>query len=266
MEGIYILKLGGSIITDKKSGRPRMRLARVKQIAREIATARSKMPGLKLIILYGGGSYGHPLAHRFRVHERPLSADAFMGIGYTVTAMRELGTRLAKVLLDAGIPVLPLQTSSLGRLRRDSFAFTDASLIKTAVSNGGIPLLGGDVVFSERNRSVIVSADIIAVAMASIFKNTRILFATDTDGVYPSFPPKKGVRPYAELYHAGIRRILKRLGTHDNLSTDVTGAMGGKLRALLNTPTAHAMIFNGNKNGIFGRVLLGKKEGTYVTP
>ncbi|OGG71844.1 hypothetical protein A3E65_02815 [Candidatus Kaiserbacteria bacterium RIFCSPHIGHO2_12_FULL_56_13] len=97
MKGPMIIKLGGSIITEKKSGKPVARVREIKRLAREIAKAHRGRP---LILLYGGGSFGHPLARQYRLSGRALSRGAFFGLGKTSAAMRVLGEVLAGALMD----------------------------------------------------------------------------------------------------------------------------------------------------------------------
>ncbi|PIR84030.1 hypothetical protein COU18_01320 [Candidatus Kaiserbacteria bacterium CG10_big_fil_rev_8_21_14_0_10_51_14] len=263
MRNIRIIKLGGSIITDKKAGRPILRTRRIQEIAREIAIALAKKPSRRIILLYGAGSFGHPLAHRYGLLSKSLSKHTFVGVGYTVAAMRELGTHLAKLFLDAGIPVVPLQTSSFAYVQRGRLYFTDLAIVEDILKNGGVPLLGGDVVFSDHKRTTIASADTLAVELADRLKNVRLLFASDTDGVYATFPPRKHEKPLQKLDRVSLNRLLKTMRSKTT-RTDVTGAMGGKLRALLAAHNTTAVVFNGNTRGNLSAVLSGKKRGTEV--
>ncbi|MEE9188865.1 MAG: hypothetical protein V3U36_05795, partial [Anaerolineales bacterium] len=57
-QSLTLLKLGGSLITDKS--RPRtLRLETLVRLADEIASALQQRPSLRLIIGHGAGSYGH---------------------------------------------------------------------------------------------------------------------------------------------------------------------------------------------------------------
>lgn len=241
-----------------------MRSDRVREIARIIAQARSRKTGLKIIILYGGGSFGHPLAHRYRLIDQRLSAHAFTGVGHTASAMRDLGNRLAAVFLEAGIPIMPLQTSSFVSVRRGRVHFANFSMIQTILKNGGVPLFGGDVAFKDSTHSTIISADSLAVELARMLTAVKLLFATDTDGVYAAFPPRKDERPLISLNRAELRNLLKKQRVAD-IGTDVTGGMLGKLRALLAARNTTATIFGGNSLGSLAAVLKGKRRGTRIT-
>lgn len=240
-----------------------LRTRRIKEIAREIVRVRAKKGNPRLILLYGAGSFAHPLAHRYRLLDSPLSADTLEGVGYTVSATRELGTRLCLLLLEAGIPVVPLQTSSFTSVRRGRLHFTDLSILQTVLKKGGVPLLGGDVVFSNGERTAIASADRLAVALAKKLKPARLFFASDTDGVYSTFPPRKGEYPITKLNRTEIQNLLKTQHLK-TMRTDVTGAMPGKLNALLDARGTTATIFNGNTKGTLADVLLGKRHGTQI--
>ena len=57
-----VLKLGGSVITDK-AGDCTIRTDRIAACVGEIA----RRPGIKVVLVHGAGSCGHPQAHRHRL-------------------------------------------------------------------------------------------------------------------------------------------------------------------------------------------------------
>ena len=259
MKGPMIVKLGGSVITDKRRNKPIARMRDIKRLAREIAKARRSRP---LILLYGGGSFGHPLARQYRLSGRALSRGAFFGLGKTSAAMRVLGGVLAGALMDEGIPIVPLQTSAFVKEEKGRLISTNLPLLKTILAKGGVPLLGGDGVIADGRRIEIASADRLAVTLARHFHSHKVFFATDVDGVYKTFPPKKEERP--------LRTITRKsLGAFSQTSAkgnarDVTGAMGGKLRALFALRACTVTIFNGLTPGALGEVLRDKQHGTRI--
>ena len=106
--GPIILKLGGSVITNKRVGKPVVRVRHVKQLAREVSRvcldgARGSRP--PLILLYGGGSFGHPLAHRYQLSGKMLSIDSLNSTifnGGLFKALRPVGQSQATSTLGAG--------------------------------------------------------------------------------------------------------------------------------------------------------------------
>ena len=60
---MMILKLGGSLLTDKRKERS-LREEDLKRIGKEIAEGAQAIKG-GLVIVHGGGSFGHPLASKY---------------------------------------------------------------------------------------------------------------------------------------------------------------------------------------------------------
>lgn len=263
MKDIFILKLGGSVLTDKKASKPILKINVIKQIAEEITRSQVVQKKIGLILLYGGGSFGHPLARRYKLSKQPLTQKTLLGVGHTITAMRELGTCLSSLFLDAGLTVIPLQTSSFVEERRGQLYFKNFKIIKTILKHGGIPLFGGDVVFSDKNQSLIASADHLAVLLAKHLQNSTLLFATDTNGVYARFPPQIGECQITTLDRKETNKILLRKQS-TNKKYDVTGAMPGKLRSLLKLRNMSVVIFNGNLSGNLLKALTKKEVGTLI--
>ncbi|MBI2610830.1 hypothetical protein HYW60_02765 [Candidatus Kaiserbacteria bacterium] len=263
MSELIIVKLGGSVITAKKSGKPMLRTRLVTRLVEELShwhASASTRKHARLILLHGAGSFGHPLAHRYRLWNSVLEPDILIGVGHAALSMRELGNRLSDILLTAGIPVVPLQTSSLVRQVKGKVVFGGHALVETILAHGGVPLLGGDVVLGGR-RSAIASADALAAALAAHFRAKRILFATDVDGVYEHFPPRRGERPLPRIRRSALRGMTLRAASH---TRDVTGAMRGKLRALLPLRGCEVVIFNAKKPGLLADALQGKSPGSTV--
>ena len=89
---MILIKLGGSIITNKKkplSARRKIIDNTLKQI-RKI-----KEP---IIIVHGGGSYGHYWSIRYNMHTKPARYD-LKGVSVVKNSMVELN----KIILDAAV-------------------------------------------------------------------------------------------------------------------------------------------------------------------
>jgi isopentenyl phosphate kinase len=262
-----IVKLGGSIITEKDATKPVIRTRQVKRLAREIFhayggdTHASHPP---LILLYGAGSFGHPLAHEYQLSGRALSHDTIVGITKTTHSMRKLGGALTDIFLKEGVPVVPLQTSAFVREQHGKLVITNYSLIEDILAHGGVPLLGGDVIIADHHHTAIVSADRLASEFVRHFHSRKLLFATDVSGVYKKFPARAHEHPIPTMGRKELSEVIA-LQSNKNSNRDVTGAMGGKLRALLSLRNCSIIIFNGLDRGALGRVLHGESEGTCIT-
>jgi isopentenyl phosphate kinase len=256
---IIILKLGGSIITEKSSGKPKIRRAVIKQLVKELKVFVRRFPKTKIILLHGAGSFGHPLVYRHKLLKQPLTSARISGFAEVVCSMRCMANLLADIFLSAKLPVFPLQTSAVLNEKNNLSNFFH---LKQILDAGFIPLLGGDMGLASKKQAVVVSADKLAVQLAKAFPNSKIIFATDVDGVFEKFPPSKNSQPLASLTRKKIAQVFKGNNIKKSQHDDVTGKMAGKLRAVLALRKTEVIVFNGLKPGGLTKALSGKPVGT----
>lgn len=253
-----VIKIGGSIITDKHSGRPTFIRSQARRLARELRQVRQPC-----ILLHGAGSFGHPLVHRYRLLGQPITPKRLFGVAATMLSVRTLSNALTAVCHAAGLPVVPFQTSNLATVRKGRLFLPHLETVAAVLSRGGIPLLSGDIMIADEGKSAIVSADALAVALARRFRARRVLFLTDVPGVFPSWPPTRGSLPIATLSRLPLRTLTTtRTAPHPR---DVTGGMIGKLRALLRLRHCTVTIMDGRRTSLLRRVLRGERIGTTIT-
>ena len=82
-----ILKLGGSVITDKKKPLT-PNLQAIERLANEIAQAKVS----SLIVVHGGGSFGHYLAKQYNLTEGYGDTSQVFGFSETHRAMTKLNS------------------------------------------------------------------------------------------------------------------------------------------------------------------------------
>jgi isopentenyl phosphate kinase len=122
--------------------------------------------------------------------------------------------------------------------------------------------MGGDGMIADGTRIEIVSADRLAANLAGLFGSKRIVFATDVDGVFKHFPPRRGEKPLATLTRAELTGVR---ASRMKLEGDVTGGMAGKLAALTKLRGVTVIVCNGNKKGTLKTALRGGVVGTRIT-
>ena len=234
---VVILKIGGSIITEKASGKPKIKKSVVTQIVKELKIFTKLFPDAKIILLHGAGSFGHPLVYEYKLTEKPLVGRQLLGFTKTVLAMRNLANQMTEIFISNQLPILPLQTSALNMQNIDH--------LKDFLDAGFIPMLGGDMGLTEVNKAVVISADRLAILFSKKFPNSKIIFATDVEGVFENFyaENKKLISNMSRKELEGI--ILKM--EQQKSRYDVTGGMAGKLQELLNIKNKEVIIFNGMK-------------------
>ncbi|MEM1657451.1 MAG: isopentenyl phosphate kinase [Candidatus Jordarchaeales archaeon] len=259
-----ILKIGGSVVTDKsKPFSVRMKV--VRQISEEIAAA-TRSGCKSLIIVHGGGSFGHPMAKEYGIHRGFSESGQLIGFVKTVQAMRRLSSIIVESLQALGVPAFPLQPSAFV-VQRDGRIFTMfQAVLDRSLEAGFIPVLWGDAVLDEKRGFAILSGDQIVSHLSEVFFPLRVIFGTDVDGIYPSDPKKSKSRPFEKLTCDELEKIAMQAG--ESRGIDVTGGMAGKLAEIINIASrgVEVVVTNAMKKGNILQALLGKEVGTVVKP
>jgi isopentenyl phosphate kinase len=253
-----ILKIGGSVITDKE--RP-LTIDResIEAIAQEISEAYRE--GLrKIVLIHGGGSYGHYVVRNLISSRGEIDEDGFSEVTWW---MGELNRELVMRLRGRGLPAVSISTHSIFYERSDGSLGYHLEPIVMMIERELIPVLYGDAIVSGKTRYSILSGDTIAWRLSLELGCKRVLFATNVDGVFDRDPSKPGARLLKEL------RISSDIVSLDDSSSkyDVTGGMRKKILEGLEPLRrgVRALIFNGRKKGNIYRALKGYEDvGTVV--
>jgi isopentenyl phosphate kinase len=217
-----ILKLGGSVVTRKDQPKT-SNIDAIKRLAREVVTAGPR----KLVVVHGGGSYGHPLAKEYDISAGYSTPRQLAGFSLTHQAMVELNKIVVEAFLDAGVPAISIAPSSFIVTEDRRITTVDFSVVQRAIDSNMVPILYGDAVLDSARRFTILSGDQLAVRLATELGAERLIFGVDVDGVYTANPKlAKDARLIEELSLSQMRGMV-RIG--EALSTDVTGGMLGKV-------------------------------------
>lgn len=249
------MKIGGSVITDK-SRELQARIPTINRVTEEIQQADLR----KLIIVHGGGSFGHPLAKRYRLTEGFKEETQKNGFSETHHMMTVLNGLFMDALIQRNIPAVSITPCSCimtenGRIQH----FQDAPL-KTLLSMGFSPVLYGDPVLDSKLGFTILSGDQLVSVLATQFIAERIIIGVDVDGLYNADPKvEKTAKMFKHLTLKELKKVRNRLGS--STSCDVTGGMFGKMAELipaieLGIPVT---VVNGTKPDHIYKALKGKK-------
>ena len=215
-----VLKLGGSVITDKDSPET-VDDAALNGVLDAIAEA--PIADTQLVIVHGGGSFGHVHAaeHGVSTTTGTDNAAAAMAIH---SAMKRLNRVVVDRLHDRGIEALPVHPLSVAA--RDDHG--ELTLPSTAtgglLAEGFVPVLHGDVIAHAGDGVTVLSGDEIVTSLADSLGADRV-------GLCSTVP---GVLDETDAVIDEITRfedVADVLG--DSESTDVSGGMAGKVRELL---------------------------------
>nr|WP_303715383.1 isopentenyl phosphate kinase [Methanoculleus marisnigri] len=217
MTETVVLKLGGSVITDK-SGECAIDHARLHEVAGQLAVRRAPA----LVLVHGAGSCGHPEARRYRINDG-LTPENLPGVYHTHTAVSRLNAAVVDALRDAGVEAIGIHPFDLALTEGGRLVSFETRHIAEMTEHGIVPVLHGDVVMDLLRGSCIVSGDQLVTRLAVALASRRVGLATDVPGVLQN----GSVIPRID------RSIAESFTIGGSGNTDVTGGMQGKINELL---------------------------------
>lgn len=259
---LVFIKLGGSLITDKKV-EASFRHDVMARLAGEIAAALHQQPDLRLVIGHGSGSFGHFAAKQYGTINGVRTAEEWRAFAHVATVAAELNHLVAKALDTAGVPVWRFQPSATAYSRDGELTSIVAFPIKRAVEHSLVPLVYGDVSLDEIRGGTIISTERILSFLAPQMNPQRILLLGEVDGVYDTTG-----QIIPEITPANITQVEAALG--GSAGTDVTGGMETKVRDMLQlTQRIRGLtirVMNGTQPDLLHHTLLDEAQpGTILT-
>jgi isopentenyl phosphate kinase len=180
---IIILKLGGSLLTDKNKPFS-VREDIVKDSVRQIIDAKEK-----LILVHGGGSFGHPLAKKYSIIKGIDSTiqNQVLGLAETHQSMNELNSYLIKLFLEEKFPALSIQASSIFIRDFQEISASSMEVVETALDLNLLPILYGDIILDKQGSFSIISGDQIILELCKNldrYRISKVIFTMETNGIY----------------------------------------------------------------------------------
>jgi len=258
-----ILKLGGSVITQKKEGYKKINRKNLERLSLEIARTKKKKD-FPLIITHGVGPFGHIMVKKFKLKEGYKSEIQIKAIAELYYDLKKLNLEVIKILKNKGLDVVPFQQSSAWKLNKKRLKSPDLNIIQKHLKLGLIPVLHGDLLIDDKIGFSVLSGDRIVYCLAKKLGASKVIMGTDVDGVF-SFDPK--LYSGAKLLKKVNSDNFKNINVGGSTAVDVTGGMKGKIDELMRLAKAgiRSEIINISKAGILERALLGQKNlGTEI--
>lgn len=212
-----VLKLGGSLITNKN-----IPFSFNDNLVINIANV---IKNFKVILIHGGGSYGH---YEASLHKENIQTR-------TVIAMQELNLKILKIFNKESIPVFPLP----GR-------YFSIDKVLEILQNNLMPIIYGDILPNGN----IISGDDITLTIAKHF-HTEALFATDVEGIIINNKVISLLKSLDDFREIRISQF------------DVTGGIKEKLRKIFQYKV-NSLVFDGRNPTNIYYALSGKRIGTFV--
>jgi len=253
---LAVIKIGGSVITDKREPF-KIRRNVVRRLTRELKEALHSDSRLKVIIVHGGGSFGHYVALK-HLGKGKISSQGFIEIH---EAMIRLNTFFVRELRREGVLAETIHTSSAIILKNGEISEANIKTVRGFLENKIVPVLYGDVVYDLVKGFTIVSGDTLAAFLAEKLKANLIAYVTNVNGIYRTYPPKHGLKDLIPQINLRTYNLSGKMFKH--VGYDVTGGMAFKLLELKKYISCKhpikAVIFNGLKKDFLKNILLGKE-------
>jgi isopentenyl phosphate kinase len=251
MKDLTVLKIGGSIITEKSSQTPKALPDEINRIASEMTVNKGN-----LIVVHGAGSFGHPLARKYRLTEQ----FDMEGVIETHRSVRILNNMVVDALNRAGIPAVPVHPFGSFLLDCGRISEMLASHILVMLERGMVPVLHGDVVMDTTRGAAVLSGDQVVPYIAQQLGAESIGIASVTDGVLDG----KG-HTVPVITPASFDVIKVHIGGSSHI--DVTGGMLGKVTELVELADRSGIssrIFNASIPGNVRAFMDGATPGTLI--
>jgi isopentenyl phosphate kinase len=255
---MYIIKLGGSVITDK-SKESFFKKEVMNNLSKEIKKANKKC-----IIIHGAGSFGHILAKKYKLNEGLYDNNQLKGFSNTIQMVQVLNTLVLESLNLYDNHTVSISPHNILKLKNHEIYKMNFDIFSEYLKKNIIPVTFGDVVLDEKLGISICSGDLLAFELARHFKPEKVIFIIDEDGLYTSNPKDN---KNAELLTKINLEDLNNLSTPLNNHADVTKGMEGKINMIQKIVNLgiDTILLNGNKpERLYGAIAENKIIGTIV--
>lgn len=246
---LILIKLGGSVITDKSTPQT-LRQQILNNLIAEISDYRTQNPDTLLIVGHGQGSFAHIPAKKYQTKLGFINNDSKYGMAVTQLWAGQTHQLVLKAMIEQQLPAVSFRVASTGLNSKSSYEIFTESLFAN-LDNGLLPVTCGDVVADSEKGCTIWSTELVLEKITqAVIERTgkterkshrsrdnqgkqqkhpvlRIIHVTDVDGVLDS--SQKLIKEITSRNLAKIKPAI--LGCSN---TDVTGGMWHKVDSCIN--------------------------------
>ena len=241
-----VVKLGGSVITNKKQAgsrkgvRARFIPGVARRLLREIRDSKQEV-----VLITGAGSFGHLLADQNGLKEGFREDGQWDGYCEVSRDVRRLNLMVLDEALRLGMRLISIPPSVSVLQAEGRIHYLDEGVFRRYLAQGITPVTFGDVALDMgQRRFSICGGDDLALHLARVFNADRAIFVSDIDGILVGERGKLA----REFAREDLDRITPEKG---NAGKDVTGGIAGKARLALELAASgtETVILNGQKRG-----------------
>lgn len=259
MTRLLFVKLGGSLITDKKVAGSYHESA-VAAVGGILRDALEHDSSLRLLIGHGSGSFGHVAAKQYGTMDGVKTPEQWRGFAHVASAAADLNALVRATLRAADLPIWHFQPSASAVSHDGEIVSMTADNVRAALDHALVPLVYGDVSLDDVRGGTIISTETVFFYLAKQLPVDQILLLGDVEGVYDE---SGAIIPV--ITPARFSEVQRALG--GSAGTDVTGGMAAKVRQMLELvaalPRLSIRIMGGDSGAIAG-ALRGEDHGTLI--
>ncbi len=245
---MILIKLGGSVITDK-SKEYTFREEEVKRLVLEIKEYLQGDADNKIILVHGGGSFGHPGAQRYGLNTAKPH-DVAKGTAEVQHQMRRLNQMVMNIMLENGIWGVSIPGGLVSTFNNGTLEGLKTELFEALLDIGTTPVTYGDVAMDRSRVVTICSGDDLMMGLAPLAE--RAIFVTDVDGII-----KDG--DVVETFTEDMLPLSTHVHEEKKKKIDVTGGMNGKLKNMFEMSSmCQTLVINGRIDGRLKKALRGE--------
>lgn len=222
---LIIIKLGGSVVTFKEKPLT-PNFDGIEKIVRVLSEIKKNF---KIIIVHGGGSFGHYWSVKYDMHTKPYPYSD-LGVSVVHESMIKLNHIIINKFIESNLKPYSIQPSA--------FVFNSTAdpdrihnILDMATDNDLIPITYGDVIHTSGNNFSILSGDTIMSMLCTVLHPKFSIFTTNVDGLYSDITAGEVIREI-QVDRMETSNILLEGGEKigpPNSSFDVTGGMKRKI-------------------------------------
>ncbi len=262
MQPIILIKIGGSLITDKTKEKS-LKTQALATICQEIKKANNL--GKKLIIGHGAGSFAHFPAQKYQTHKGIINSDSFKGIAEVADIACQLNRLVVRNLIDIDVNAVSISPLSIMTAQNHELANINTDSLEEILKLDLLPVVYGDQIIDKKVGCTIFSTEKVLGFLALALKNKgyqieKIIHCGETNGVYDL--SGNTIPLINSANYSQYEQVLK--GSN---GVDVTGGMIHKVQETLALAQQGipGLIIDGIEHGSLSQAIAGRQVlGTYI--
>lgn len=261
MKELFIIKAGGSIITDKKQAEV-LNNENIDTFIKQIVEIYN-YDNTGIILGHGSGSFGHFYMKKYELRNKTHDYNV-LGASVTKNKIHLLNNIVISKLTDQGIPVVSFDVEYDWFETRSLYSKQTIAYMLECVAAGIVPVVYGDFIFGNNRIASFSTEDSFECIVKELSENhqenihlKRLIFCSDTDGVLD----ESGV----VIPQISSLDFNKEVFYEDKKSFDVSGGMLGKVKSALKLSAySDVSIINGKDGKSLIKVVNGYELGTTI--